>query len=281
MINQNIKNKISTPILSYFKVEGLNGYKNIKITLERNIKIISTENGAGKTTLLNMLYSLLSGKANRLQRIDFKKFTLKINKKDITYSKKQLFPQPIDSEKIRFPFPAGRFIYDALSKEDIHELLNLYATDYNANFWKHKNIQKLLSDTPLEINDIREIFDERINSICESSEDLLKLKKEIKENLNEITILYLPTYRRIEADLSEFDNSIFIERNRRYHNFRRAQAENIESEQLIYFGLEDVEKRLNNITKEIRDATFEAYSRINARHLDQLVNIGIKNNHKK
>lgn len=216
-----MKNKTLNPILSYFSVDGLNGYKDIKITLENNVKIISSENGTGKTTLLNMLYSILSGKVTRLFRINFKRFTLRINGKDISRKKSELFPKLNEMKKLKFSFKINRFIYDSLSEEDVYEIFISYATDPSIEFQKNKNVKKLLTETPLEINDIREIFDENIDSIYKQSESLLRLRKEIKNALDDISILYLPTYRRIEADLSEFEDSIFIERNRRYLNFRR------------------------------------------------------------
>lgn len=41
-------------ILEKFEVLGMNSYKNISISFENNVKIISAENGTGKTTILNI-----------------------------------------------------------------------------------------------------------------------------------------------------------------------------------------------------------------------------------
>ena len=81
-----------------------------------------------------------------------------------------------------------------------------------------------------------------------------------------VSVLYLPTYRRIEADLPEY-------RRRGSHRSRRTK-DDWDSDRLIFFGLEDVDKRLKSITGDIRRSTFEAYSRISARTLDQLLSAG-------
>lgn len=279
MSDLNLESKISDPILHYFSVEGLNDYKNIKLTLEKNIKIISAENGSGKTTLLNMLYSLLSGKTARLLKINFKKFTLKIGNQEIFYAKNELFPRSKINKKMIPSIIQRRFILYNLSDDDIREMLMLYATDSNNGFWVCNGVKKLLLESPYDREDIKEMFEE-IYSKYEWSDKFIELEKKIKSALdaNNISILYLPTYRRIEADISEFDNANLTERTR-HSGFRRARTESIEPEQLIYFGLQDVEKRLINITTEIRDATLEAYSRINARNLDQLVELDEKRKH--
>jgi hypothetical protein len=81
-----------------------------------------------------------------------------------------------------------------------------------------------------------------------------------------VSVLYLPTYRRIEADLPEF--------RRRGPVRSRRTKDDWDSDRLIFFGLEDVDRRLKAITSDIRKGTFEAYSRISARTLDQLLAAG-------
>ena len=53
---------IKKPIIEYFFIEGLYGYKTIGINFEQNVKIVAADNGAGKTTLLHTLYAVLTGK---------------------------------------------------------------------------------------------------------------------------------------------------------------------------------------------------------------------------
>lgn len=79
-----------------------------------------------------------------------------------------------------------------------------------------------------------------------------------------VSVLYLPTFRRIEADLPEFRRRAGLSRARR-------NRDEWDTDRLIFFGLQDVERRLQTITANIRKSTFEAYARISARTLDQLL----------
>jgi len=85
------------------------------------------------------------------------------------------------------------------------------------------------------------------------------IRKQIQEDFP-YSILYFPTYRRIEEDLE-------------YLGFQR--KEGYRSEVLIQFGMTDVNERVKKITEQIKTSSVAWYSRINGQMLSQLVD-GIK-----
>ena len=60
------------PIIEYFKINGLYGYKDIGIDFEKNVKIVAADNGAGKTTLLHALYAVLTRNIEELFFLNYK-----------------------------------------------------------------------------------------------------------------------------------------------------------------------------------------------------------------
>jgi predicted ATP-binding protein involved in virulence len=70
------------------------------------------------------------------------------------------------------------------------------------------------------------------------------------------TIMYFPTYRRVEEDLQ---NLGYIEKDLG------------NDERLIQFGMEDVSTRFKRITSEIRNSSFEWYSKISGNMIDKFI----------
>ncbi|WP_214649219.1 AAA family ATPase, partial [Vibrio anguillarum] len=69
----------------------------------------------------------------------------------------------------------------------------------------------------------------------------------------DLKILYLPTYRRVEEDLSNLGS-----------------YENDFSDSLINFGMSDVKQRFRNVRNELRDSAVSLYTNLNGRMLTQL-----------
>lgn len=259
---------ITEPRLEMFRIDGLNDYKSVTLRVERNVKIISAENGSGKTTLLNALYGLLAGKIGPLLSINFHKFTLKFRGiPEISATKTELFPQISAefSKQIKTLPPAREAMMFGVSEADLREMVILSAMGAEDDFQNCAGYRKLFDETHLDNDDIKGLCDRIMPEVTiEGRFDAIKEK--IKEAMGGVSVLYLPTFRRIEADLPEY---------RRRSSFRsRKLKDDWDSDRLIFFGLQDVEQRLKSITGDIRKATFEAYSRISARTLDQLLNAG-------
>ena len=59
-------------MLKYFSVVGLHGAKDIKISFDDQLTVITGENGCGKTSALKLMWYLLSPNVERAYReVDF------------------------------------------------------------------------------------------------------------------------------------------------------------------------------------------------------------------
>ena len=87
--------------------------------------------------------------------------------------------------------------------------------------------------------------------------DLSDNFQQIKEKLENITILYFPTYRRVEEDL----------KNLGYDENKFPKGKN----ELIQFGMKDVKKRFTDIENSIDALLKEGFSKISGEILSQLV----------
>ncbi|EGO6640279.1 AAA family ATPase, partial [Enterococcus faecalis] len=71
------KNEYEGINLKQIDIEGLHGYYNVSIPLDKKANLFVGENGLGKTTILNIIYFLLKKEYAKLTKYDFKKITIK------------------------------------------------------------------------------------------------------------------------------------------------------------------------------------------------------------
>jgi len=99
-------NTDDNPIVKYFKIIGLHGYKDVMIDFESPVRIVIAENGAGKTTILSALHSFLTCQFSRLRSIDFEEMRCQFYGQDeeVVFKKKiwLTFPVPVLRSLTRF-----------------------------------------------------------------------------------------------------------------------------------------------------------------------------------
>nr|WP_246312572.1 AAA family ATPase [Aquabacterium terrae] len=241
-----------TSPISLFKLTGLFGYKTVELRFASPVKIVSAENGTGKTTLLNALYWTLTGQFFRLNSINFAELHLNFsNGKVVQLAKPELSDlnfKEVDASSLTF------FRRFGLTRADLTTMAQLFLSEGDSpqlrDFPPYK---KMYEDSPYDHDDIQE----RLQSLIErhvNQEKFSELKRAIDDGLDGTKVLYLPTYRRIEANL-----------------LMQNQVKEGATDQLIYFGLSDVERTLKTLTESIRKTTLESYLRISGRFLDNLV----------
>lgn len=249
------------PIIEWFELSGVNNYKTLRLENQHCIKIIAAENGTGKTTLLNALHAVLSLNLSILSNINFHRLNLKlINQDEIILYRHELF------EKNRNK-TAGA----------VKELQALGVTERklrkNLNYIKQNNLSiEEFTDTPH--------FNETYLSTSVGKSELIGLytklidhypndisnylARSIEGSLGDISILYLPTFRRIEA---EFE----LEKNKDHTPYRLTHDDDVDSDQLIWFGMNDVTKKLEEYKENIKSITFDSYSTLSAQSLEELL----------
>ncbi|HLO87688.1 MAG TPA: AAA family ATPase [Nostocaceae cyanobacterium] len=203
--------------LKSFSIYGLFGFKDVKIPFDKEAVILIAENGAGKTTILNALYYSITGKFDRLSTIDF--------------------------ESVNLEFTSG--VNFEIKKEEL--------------FFYNKNETK--SETADSLNTYFYILGSIGSGVEKSHKDEIPEKIRniinlIKKNLHE-SILYFPTYRRIEEDIKNlgYEKRLFKD----------------SDDRLIQFGMDDVIAKINKIEENIREETFNLLPKVNGEMLTQFV----------
>lgn len=234
--------------LNTFVIKGLNSYKDVQIPFNSNIKLLIGENGTGKTTIMNILYYTLSRKFNKL----------------LDYSFESIFLEFGNGEKIEITLEdvqndasvMYRRLRRYLSEEDYNHVidqLNTYGRinvdDFEKYLLSRRNYGERRRMPPKQL-----LYE--LDQLTIDNFRLINAKEIIKKHFPE-EILYFPTYRRIEEEL---------------HNLGyKKDIETTKKENLIQFGMKDVEELFTSITSEIKDSTIQGFTKITANMINHLV----------
>lgn len=239
--------------LIFFEIKNLFNQFNVSIPLDNKINIFLGENGMGKTTILNCLYCVLSGNIENLSPSVFEEIILtfsdgcklSLKRSDLVcYMEEVIYGRPYYRRR-KWDFG------HVFSEKDILEIRNLVLHDPQNSDLLKKYAYKLaeIYGIPLQLA-IQEL--ERYAVQYEDKEtkgdykNVITFKKEI-ENRLEQEILYFPTYRRIEEDISKL--GIDIEKDKVKNH-------------LIKFGMTDVEKAKEKILSTIRSIAINSFAKL-------------------
>lgn len=254
--------------LRRFELNGLHGYKNLSIDCGDEAAIILAENGVGKTTLLNVLYALLSGRISRLSGIHFKEAVLYFDNQKISFNREAAFKtsDAKDVSTLLNRRQARDLIEYGVTPAQLYELLRIYADTGRESAQRSAFFQRIYRTSPFDNEDIFSRL-ERLRSLMYDNVYISDFRKTLVGSMGEIQVLYLPTYRRIEATFDDMS----MRRRSPTRLLPQFSDEDQESDQLIYFGLSDVEEKLDRMTRFIQQSMFEAYSRLSGNIFDALL----------
>jgi predicted ATP-dependent endonuclease of OLD family len=227
---------MKSTLIKSFAVYGLFGTNDVHIKFGDTIKILIGENGLGKTQVLNLFYYTLTRDFFKLSEFNFEKLILtfvkgkpiEISKKNVDELVEETYKDPIVKDIIK---EIGLGQFQILRNQFIHSNSNgnWHKIDEHLGFSNDKFRMKY------PLNRVFRAFAElEIGRSKENNSILDKCKKEIIAAIEAIEIMYFPTFRRVEEDL---------------HNFGY-NDENLHFNQentLIQFGMDDVQKKFNNI----------------------------------
>lgn len=250
------------PLLRRFEIQGLHGDRNVSIDFRGNTAVLIDENGTGKTTMLNALFYILSKRIQRLTRFRFKKICLTMgNGEFLEFDREQLDKQtianPLRIRRFMARFAASPFREPRDERRVVHywqELVDLVSN----------NQLSLSIENAVELMPFRrlvETLDIPPNALLEALQDPELRRGHIDPVLQKLssllpyTVLYFPTYRRVEEDMHAVGASA-----------RELNAE----EELIHFGMKDVKKRLDTITETIRRSSVQWYASVSGQIVSQL-----------
>ncbi|BAZ17823.1 putative ATP/GTP-binding protein [Calothrix sp. NIES-4071] len=241
--------------LQSFTINGLFGFKDIKIPFDKEAVILIAENGAGKTTILNTLYYSISCKFSKLSTIAFDSVILEFASGvsvEIKKSDLNLFLNHEDSEVIAL-----------LSQYLPNRETELFQRELGKSLLDNSYCRRLLSITSKYIDSWIEAENSRlaIDKGTDRKSKIDKIKATIQENLNE-SILYFPTYRRIEEDLK---NLGYEEEKFERLSFGEGKGK------LIQFGMNDVIDKFDEIKTTIKNSALNLFSKVTGEILTQFV----------
>lgn len=250
--------------LKSFAINGLFGFKDVAIPFDKQAVILIAENGSGKTTILNILYYSISCKFDKLSTVEFESVVLEftsgvsveIKKSDLN----SLYNRDIfELVSLLRPYLPNREI-DMLRRElrkssssesarrNLLELIDKYGA-----YIPSKYFNNLMQELSLRFN--------RAEKEIEQNTKINKIRATIQANLNE-SVLYFPTYRRIEEDLKNLGYE-----DDKFERLSRGEAEG----KLIQFGMNDVIDRFEEIKTTIKNSALNLFSKVTGEILTQFV----------
>lgn len=260
-------------MIKRFKITGLFGFRNVDINFEDNVKILIGENGFGKTTILNSLYYLLNKKYKKLSNIEFETIELIFeNEEKIQFSKFELENyvsyQENSNNHRRFPSTVLKQLENLdLSELDKFTSFNQKTASIIYKFIEKYEIRKFAPTDMMAREIFRFIKEQPISDVFD------RLEK-IREDLT-FSILYLPTYRRVEEDLKNLgsfkERLVHRDNGRTYYKELEEDLE-VTDDTLIHFGMEDVRKKIITVEQEIEKSTITGFSKLTGQMLSLFLN---------
>ncbi|MFN3137222.1 MAG: AAA family ATPase [Allomuricauda sp.] len=264
-------------MIKRFRITKLFGFRNVNIPFENNIKILIGENGLGKTTILNSLYYVLNNKLNKLNQIDFERIELLFNDNNkVQFTKRELFTYlRFQGRNSRRHIPKEIFeqinlkeIEKLTSEEGIKNAKDIQNFERKLVQYFAKNKIPRWAPSHIMAREIRMLIDEPIIKKFIGYRELI--------DSYDTTILYFPTYRRVEEDLKNLGR---FKRKFSPDDFHQDFIEEIDVDEdieisddtLIHFGMEDVDKRIENVIEQINSSTVEGFSKVTGEILSQLL----------
>ena len=239
-----------------FKIEGLRDGPEINVEISDNTLIMVGENGSGKTTFLRILFHFLSGRWSGLSQFKFKKITATINKHDyvVRYNDIESIT-PRLNERILAGLPNSQRrrimeLVDLGRNDEAEVILSHYSARYGGAMPRQREFALGKAD--------------------KSAQALLELQERLAATLG-AQILYLPTYRRIERELSSILQGVDPDEVRRPPPINRQQDDANDYVELVEFGMNDVKRAINSTLEEIRNFQLQGTTRLSLSYLADVV----------
>lgn len=232
-----------------FKINKLHETLNFELKFENNTLILLGENGSCKTTIIKMLYYTLSLQWGKLSQYNFESIEIEIEKAIFRVNKEDILLSSIaidDRALRRLPSPIRHSIISMLERKEGIDIQILEEICRRYEF----PIDFILQELSIEEN--HDLFSQSHGS--RTKQLLRNTMKGMEKMMDNIHILYLPTYRRIEQELKvvlegRIDEDDF--RNRRI----RQLHENNNYTELIEFGMRDVDEAIDRVLTDLKDSS--------------------------
>jgi len=236
--------------LSRFRIEGLHGRNRaIDVPIVDNRLVLVGENGTGKSTFVSLLYYFLTQQWRRIVEYRFNAVQIECGDEGVQLSHEDV-EALIELQNEHLSHGARRIYYTASSRY------------IQAGLFEEMSLVDLAEDSAVErlvdLGDVPRSVARQLYRDYKASETKLEKKGVLKE-VNRLKswkfgqFLYLPTYRRIEQDLKSIFRGIEIEEKVKEFRERHRKRQNTSYIELIEFGMEDVERTIQNRMSQIKE----------------------------
>lgn len=250
--------------LKLFEITNLFNQFNVSLPLDEKVNIFLGENGMGKTTILNCLYYVLSGNIEKLNNIIFDSISLtfvdgekfSIDHNDISsYVEDYMYGNPpYRRRKVQF-----ESLFTIKELENISKLFGERANEEELKKYYFRVSDMFGMPPSMARRELERYIVQQFQKNMTTKADFNKVitfKKNVSEKIDE-EILYFPTYRRIEEDMSNL--GIDIEKDR-------------VKNKLIQFGMTDVEKNIEALLQMIKSVAITGFAKMTGVLLKQYLN---------
>ena len=225
--------------LKRVRVKGLFDTFDLDVPIEDNTLILVGENGSGKSTLINLIYYALTAQWNRLIELPFQTCTITIGEKDYQLEKEQL---PISQKRNGIL----SFFEQRMTKKALNILLEALAEN-SPEYWltregseKLRDLSKTFSFSLRSVPFGALIDLAQLNPRYTEPDSGAKALAEVLSSNEKEQVLLLPTYRRIEKELSDVFPDLDIEETSSPYTNNRKSRQQAGYIELVEFGMTDV-----------------------------------------
>ena len=241
-----------------FQIIKLFGHKDICISFKNPTQIYIGENGMGKTTLLNSLYYLLSLKWEELTKIPFETVSIELNKKKYDFHHIDIEAYIKHSDTSRHS-GFSQYLSDSLKETDIDNIKGILKGTKTIE--KMHAVRNYLISKGFVISaSTRFIYDSVVEMLSNRQDFQLfeDYASKIKEECPDL--LFFPTYRRIERNISSILSNLINSYNneRPISRLLREEIDELsQSSDKIHYGMQDIDKKIDEICEKIRTISRE------------------------
>lgn len=243
--------KMERSVIKRFTIHRLFQERDVSLDFDGNCRVLVSENGHGKTSILNALYYTIKGDSTKLRKIDFQWLEIEFGDGEIfKFTRKEL--------DIENAFK-DRAFYEHLcilhGKDETHRLIEVYTdlASHPSRLKNHPIFKAAVRRMGLGAESLIVFLSKHLSGDPEQEGGVrTKVKFARIKKKFPATLLYLPTYRRVEVDISI------------------GEGESGSNNENIYFGMRDVEELIKARTQEILSSSVEWFSKVNGQMLSQL-----------
>jgi AAA domain, putative AbiEii toxin, Type IV TA system len=252
-------NSDADKLLRTFTVHGLHGDRDVTIKFDGKTRIVVAANGAGKTSVINLLYHFLQRNFYRLSQYEFEKIEVEFtNGKIVCVTPEDLESELPDFSKAELPIYARR-LFERVPSDQLTLLLELFRSRRDLESLRTNSaFTKIRISSGMTSNDVFRALttlEQSLKGGLFNTSSTSSIRDTIEQSFPH-ELLFLPTYRRVEEDLSNLGLSV---------------EDGPTRLNIINFGMSDVRKRFDLVMRSISESSLIFYQQMSGRMLDELM----------